>query len=101
MVFTPMLDGDRLDLTAVDRLLDGWLEAGRVQPSELFGGGALLTGLTAQKENAAALVALIRRRLGDALVATADDPCLESWLAFMGSCAELSRSHPDVAFLNL
>lgn len=101
MVFTPLLADDRLDLAAVERLLDGWLEAGNVCEGELFGGGALLTGLTAQRENASALVGLIRRRLGDALIATADDPCLESWLAFMGSCAELSRQHPQKSILNL
>lgn len=100
MVFTPMLDDDRLDLVEVERLLDSWLEAGQVREQELFGGGALLTGLTAQKTNAPALVTLIRRRLGDALIATADDPCLESWLAFMGSCASLSRDHPERFILN-
>ncbi len=100
MVFTP-LAGDRLDENAVAALLDGWLAAGGVRPEEVFGGGALLTGLAAQKDNAAALVGLIRRRLGDALIATADDPCLESWLAFMGSAASLSRAHPDTWFLNL
>src|SRR5207247_5105442 len=87
MAFTPQL-GDRLDEAAIESLLDGWLAAGGVRPAEVFGGGALLTGLTAQKDNAAALVRLVRRRLADALVATADDPCLESWLAFMGSSAE-------------
>ena len=101
MVFTPVLDDARLDLGAVERLVDSWLEAGQVHSGDLFGGGALLTGLTAQKENASALVALIRRRLKDALVAAADDPCLESWLAFMGSCDELSRQHPDKIILNL
>jgi ethanolamine utilization protein EutA len=100
MVFTP-LRGDRLDEPAIDTYLNHWLTAGGVQPAEIFGGGALLTGLTAQKDNAAALVGLIRRRLGDALIATADDPCLESWLAFMGSCASLSRAQPDTYFLNL
>jgi ethanolamine utilization protein EutA len=100
MIFTP-LDDDRLDARVVDAYLDTWLAAGEVNPAEVFGGGALLTGLTAQQQNAAALVALIRRRLGDALIATADDPCLESWLAFMGSCASLSRSHPETYFLNL
>ena len=61
---------------------------------KVFGGGALLTGLTARRDNAATVVRLIRRRLGDTLVAAADDPCLESWLAFMGSAAGLSREHP-------
>jgi ethanolamine utilization protein EutA len=101
MVFTPLLADDRLDLAAVERLLDEWLRAGQVRGGELFGGGALLTGLTAQKENAAALARLIRGRLENSLVATADDPCLESWLAFMGSCAELSRQHSEQAILNL
>ncbi|HYT93149.1 MAG TPA: ethanolamine ammonia-lyase reactivating factor EutA [Gemmataceae bacterium] len=100
MVFTPLHD-DRLDEQAIDAYLERWLTAGGVQPAEIFGGGALLTGLTAQKDNAAALVGLIRHRLGDALIATADDPCLESWLAFMGSCACLSRAHPEAYFFNL
>jgi ethanolamine utilization protein EutA len=100
LVFTPLHD-ERLDEAALERLLDDWLAAGNVRPEEVFGGGALLTGLTAQKDNAATLVRLVRRRLGDALVATADDPCLESWLAFMGSCAALSRSQPHLPVLNL
>jgi ethanolamine utilization protein EutA len=101
MVFTPLRDDDRLDEQRVECLLDTWLAAGAVRREALFGGGALLTGLTAQKENAAALVHLVRRRLGDVLVATADDPCLESWLAFMGSCAGLSRAVPRQPILNL
>ncbi len=99
-VFTP-LDRERIDLPRAEALLDGWLATGGVAGGEVFGGGAVLTGLTAQQENAALLVALIRRRLGDALVATADDPRLESWLAFHGNCAALTRAHPDRAILNL
>ena len=94
MVFTPTLGDDRIDLDLVEQLLDAWLDAGQIDRAALFGGGALLTGLTAQKENAAGLIGLIRRRLGQSLVATADDPCLESWLSFMGSSASLSRQHP-------
>ena len=100
MVFTPML-ADRIDIQKVERLLDQWLEAGGVRPEDTFGGGALLTGLTARRENAVGLVELIRRRLGDALIATADDPCLESWLSFMGNCAGLSQEHPGRLILNL
>jgi ethanolamine utilization protein EutA len=43
----------------------------------------------------------VRARLGDALIATANDPCLESWLAYMGSAAALSRANPDFYVLNL
>lgn len=100
MAFTP-LDGDRLDLAALGRTLDAWLADGGVSPEDLFGGGALLTGLTARRDNAAGLVALVRGRVGRALVATADDPCLESWLAFHGACGPLCRAAPDTPFLNL
>ena len=100
MIFTPLL-GEGLDLDRLETHLDEWLSASGVRPDEIFGGGALLTGLTAQKENADGLVRLVERRLGDALIAAADDPCFESWLAFMGSCAGLSRSHPDTPIINL
>ncbi len=98
--FTPLV-GDRLDEPAAAALLDTWLAQGCVSRDSLFGGGALLTGLTAQKENAAALVSIIRERVGDAIIARADDPRLESWLAFMGNCARLSRQHPTRPIINL
>lgn len=102
LVFTP-LAGDRLDLTATLCLVDDWLARGGIVPgvTDIGGGGALLTGLTARRDNAVGLVAAIRARLGRALIATADDPCLESWLAFQGSCAPLSRRHPEALFLHL
>jgi ethanolamine utilization protein EutA len=98
IVFTPMR-GDALDLEQLEAYLQTWLATTRRE--EIFGGGALLTGLTAQKANAAALIDLIERHLGAALIATADDPCFESWLAFMGSCADLSRNYPDTPIINL
>src|SRR5437870_9842009 len=98
MVFTPMR-GDGLDLEQLESYLQAWL--GTTRREDIFGGGALLTGLTAQKASAAALISLRGRRLGGALIATAEDPCLESWLAFMGSCAALSRDYPDTPLINL
>jgi ethanolamine utilization protein EutA len=100
LVFTPY-EEDRLDERRIEEHLDSWLKAGGVKQEDLFSGGALLTGLTAQADNAAGLIGLIRRRLGDALVASANDPCLESWLAFMGSCAGLSRRFTDRPIINL
>lgn len=100
MVFTP-LEGERLDVARLEELLAGWLAAAGVQQADIFGGGALLTGLTAQTENARALVQLIRTQLKNALIASADDPCLESWLAFMGSAASLSRAHSERWLVNL
>ncbi len=100
IAFTPM-DDDRLDEPKAAMLLDSWLAQGLTAHDKIFGGGALLTGLTAQKKNAAALVSIIRERLGDAVIARADDPRLESWLAFMGNTAKLSRQHPETPFINL
>jgi ethanolamine utilization protein EutA len=101
LVFTPLQDDGSLDVPRLEECLDAWLAAAGVHAEQVFGGGALLTGLTARKANAAALTGLVRRRLGDALVATADDPCLESWLAFLGSSAGLSRAHPELFVLSL
>ena len=106
LAFTPLAHqpnepDELIDLEAVARLLDGWLAAGGVQGPELFGGGALITGLCAGKANAARLAELLRARLGEAVIATADDPCLESLVAFLGSCGSLSRAEPQAPFLNL
>jgi ethanolamine utilization protein EutA len=98
IVFTPTCE-DRLDIRQFEILLETWLAA--VQSEEIFGGGALLTGLTARKPNAAALVGLIDRHIKGALVISAEDPRLESWLAFMGSCSRLSQNHPEIRFVNL
>ncbi len=100
LVETPTHD-DALDLPRLQRLLDGWLDAGNVRPDELLCGGALLTGLAAQRHNAPLLIDLIGSRLRGALIAVADDPRLESWLAFMGACSRLSREHPETPILNL
>lgn len=100
MVFTPF-DGDRIDAAALDRLLDAWLNESATDPAEVFGGGALITGLAAQRENAAAIAALMESRLADSVIATANDPRLESWLAFMGNCHDLSKLHPTTPILNL
>ncbi len=100
LVFTPF-KGGRLDEERLQQRVDEWLTAGDVAPQEIFGGGALLTGLAARQENASWLVELIRSKLGDALIATADDPCLEAWLAFQASALALSRSQPDRWVINL
>ncbi len=100
VVFTPF-QREQIDAAALNQLLDAWLSESATDPAEVFGGGALVTGLAAQRENALAITALIESRLADSVIATADDPRLESWLAFMGNCHTLSRSHPTTPILNL
>jgi ethanolamine utilization protein EutA len=97
-VFTPFT-GERLDERRLADYLDGWLMD--IPAAEVFGGGAMITGLAAQASNAAGVARQVRRRLKDAVIATAADPCLEAWLAFMGNCWELSRANPERTFINL
>lgn len=98
--FTPF-DGKDLDVGGLEGLIDGWLAASGLAAEEVFAGGAITTGLAARGGNAAELSALVEQKIGEAVVATADDPALESWLAFMGSAAGLSRSLPGRSVLNL
>ncbi|MCP4117891.1 MAG: reactivating factor for ethanolamine ammonia lyase [Desulfobacteraceae bacterium] len=49
----------------------------------------------------AAIGKLVAERVGEAIIATADDPRLESWLAFMGCSSLLSRHHAQRPIINL
>jgi ethanolamine utilization protein EutA len=99
-VFTPFR-GETLDIDALERQLDGWLTSAKLDPLSVAAGGAIVTGLAARSANARAVTGLVKRRFREAVVAATDDPCLESWLAFMGNALELSRAVPDRAFINL
>ena len=99
-VFTPF-DDDRIDAARMEQYVDDWLKTVSLSSADIFGGGALITGLAAQSTNAAAVSRLIEARLSDSLVVTADDPRLESWLAFMGNCHALSKAQPRTPILNL
>lgn len=100
LAFTPCIE-DCINEQALSGLLDRWLDEAGVDTSSFAAGGVIITGLAAQARNVATIKTLVRTRVGKVLFATADDPCLESWLAFMGSCVGLSRLHPETSFLNL
>jgi ethanolamine utilization protein EutA len=99
-IFTPF-DGAQIDALRLSAYLDEWLSKGALTPAEIFSGGALITGLAAQRENATAIRDLLRERLADAVVAASDAPRLESWLAFMGNCHAISLANPKAPMLNL
>ena len=98
-VFTPF-DNQNIDTEKVAKLIANWFTESGVTVADIFSGGSMITGLAAQADNAAALSKLIISMVGESVIATADDPCLESWLAFMGSCGALSRYHADATILN-
>ncbi len=99
-VFTPFIN-QSIDTEKVSALISTWLKDSGIKTSKLFSGGSIITGLAAQADNAAALSKLISDIIGESVIATADDSCLESWLAFMGSCSALSRFEVDTPILNL
>lgn len=99
-VFTP-LDGESIDLAAVADLLADWRRALAGREEDLAAAGAIVTGLAARRNNAQGIRQLVRKDFGEAVVATADDPSLESWLAFMGGCGALSRFHAATPIINL
>jgi ethanolamine utilization protein EutA len=98
-VFTPFIK-QSIDTEKVAKLIAEWLKDSGVSTKDIFSGGSMVTGLAAQADNAAVLSKLIIEMVGESVIATADDPCLESWLAFMGSCGALSRYHADAPILN-
>jgi ethanolamine utilization protein EutA len=98
-VFTPFIN-QNIDTNKVAKLIANWLAESGVKVTDIFSGGSMITGLAAQADNAAALSKLIIEKVGESVIATADDPCLESWLAFMGSCGALSRYYADTPIIN-
>ena len=99
-VFTPFEEG-KIDESVLQAYLDGWLQESGIRPEQLFSGGAIITGLATEAENAGRITKLVKKRVGEAIIATASDPCFESWLAFMGSCSALSRCNPSRPIINL
>ncbi len=99
-VLTPFA-GQSINAPKITALIEHWLKQSGVAVDKIFSGGSMITGLAAQAENAQALTQIITNIVGDSVVATANDPCLESWLAFKGSCAALSRHHADTPMINI
>ncbi|MDP2610492.1 MULTISPECIES: ethanolamine ammonia-lyase reactivating factor EutA [unclassified Oceanobacter] len=98
--FTPFKN-QQIDTDALLQQLSHWMQQAQLEQYPAHTGAALITGLAARSDNARVLSQLIGERIGDALIATADDPGLESWMAFMGSCQLLSRYHHNQPVLNL
>lgn len=99
-IFTPFIDKS-IDTVCLYNHVDRWIAESGIPANTFFAGGVIITGLAARQTNASELARLVGSRIGESVIATADDPCLESWLAFMGSCSTLSRLNPETPFINL
>ncbi|WP_136806484.1 ethanolamine ammonia-lyase reactivating factor EutA [Desulfosediminicola flagellatus] len=99
-IFTPF-EGDILDESALRMHIHTWLRESGITQKDLFCGGAIITGLATEKANAGCIAEIVKEHVGEVIIATASDPCLESWLAFMGSCSALSRCNNTRSIINL
>lgn len=91
--FTPLLDENRIDFPKIQRYVEQEYEKAGIQKEEIDTGAVIITGETARKENAQAVVRHLSGFAGDFVVATAG-PDLESVIAGKGAGAdEYSKEH--------
>ena len=89
--FTPLAGHDRIDGTALRKLVDEEYRRAGITRDDVDTGAVIVTGETSRKENAAAVVESLSDLAGEFVVATAG-PDLESVLAAKGAGAvEYSR----------
>jgi len=84
--FTPLLDRDHVDGTAVRELVAKEYENAGITPKMVDTGAIIITGETSRKENAKAVMDALSQFAGEFVVTTAG-PHLESVLAAKGSGA--------------
>jgi len=99
-VFTPF-DKTKIDLDSLDDYLNSWLEKSGIGCKKFFAGGSIVTGIAAKQSNANAIAKLVKQKIGKSVIATADDPSFESWLAFMGNSFLLSKAMPETFVINI
>ncbi len=85
--FTPLLDSRTLDAEAIRKILTDEYHKAGIQPDMIQTGAVIITGETARKENAKAVLEALANLAGEFVVATAG-PQLESVLAARGAGAD-------------
>ncbi len=86
VVFTPLMDKDHVDGPAIGRWMAEQYQKAGIRPEDVDTGAIIITGETARKENARAVLEALERFAGEFVVATAG-PDLESILAAKGAGA--------------
>ena len=84
---TPLLDAVRIDANALRQLVEAEFRRADIAPGDTDTGAVIITGESARKENAAAVLEQLSGFAGDFVVATAG-PDLESRIAGQGSGAQ-------------
>jgi len=85
--FTPLRSNDTLDADKIRDIVGQEYRRAGIRPEEIQTGAVIITGETARKENAKAVLAALKAYAGSFVVATAG-PALESVLAARGAGAD-------------
>jgi ethanolamine utilization protein EutA len=97
---TPLRDAETIDAAAVAAIVDGELERAGVSRAAIDTGAVIVTGETARRSNAAALVSELALELGEFVVETAGAH-LEAVLAGRGSGAATYASRENATVANV
>lgn len=84
--FTPYLEGNLIDIEAINRMVDTGFAAAGVAPADIDAGAVIMTGVALERENATAISAAAAERSGSFICVTAGH-LLEARLAAYGSGA--------------
>jgi ethanolamine utilization protein EutA len=91
--FTPLRGADEVDVVALDRLVRAEYATAGITPADVETGAVIITGETAKKRNADAILAALADLAGD-FVVTIAGPHVESMIAGRGSgAAAYSRTN--------
>lgn len=90
---TPLLDHETIDAEGLNEIVRQEYRAANIEPSQVTTGAVIITGETAKKKNADAILHSLAGLAGDFIVSVAG-PNLESMISGRGSgAAQYSRSH--------
>lgn len=98
--FTPLVNADTLDAGAIGQLLTEEYRRAGIDPADVDTGAVIITGETARKENARAVLEAVSHLAGQFVVATAG-PALESVLAARGAGADRCARDGGTSVLHL
>ena len=93
IVFTPLLDQDLVDAEKLNEIVRREYQSAGIEPGQVATGAVIITGETARKKNADAILQSLSGLAGDFIVSVAG-PHLESLISGRGSgAAQYSREH--------
>jgi len=98
--FTPLIDRDLINAVAVSKIVETEYQAAGLTPEMIDTGAVIITGETAKKENAKAIIDALAGFAGDFVVATAGAN-LEAIFAGKGSGASLYSAQRHQVVVNI